>query len=496
MGQIVPLSIAVPVGGMTSNKRLPDLRYAALVKGFDIYSKPYQAIPHRAKGSGNSIDIRQIVKFCYASSTLFGLGIGSSGSGTFATFWYKTALTDDLWTNIGSDATNDPTATTLFVEYKDYLYGAANGTRIWKVGPVTTPGATSFTTTERALTYTSITQGVVHPKDDRLYVGYTTSSGSFIAMNHAGSWTNIALTLPTNLIPTSVCAYGNFLSIACRPKYSGGKSRVFLWDRDSSLTTLTETIEWGEGDLILIEEVDGYLIGISKSNTNSFFAKLTFRSYISNAPQIFRELISSTSTAPELLDIQKAENKLYFMASITLDGTLYQGVWALTRNGNGFVLAFDHPPQTSALNSGVLKGFILIGDYCFEAFVSGGSYKVTKTDNTATYSTSTIETLVQGGHPFPDPSHTKKLLGVTLYFEPLPSGASVVLSYKKDEDTSWTQIFSHSTLNSLSHSAVNIESTGVTLPEYREIQFQIQSVGGAVFTGGKAHAEQLDKDIY
>jgi len=72
----------------------------------------------------------------------------------------------------------------------------------------------------------------------------------------------------------------------------------------------------------------------------------------------------------------------------------------------------------------------------------------------------------------------------------------VVLSYKKDGDTSWTQIFSHSTLNSLSHSAVNIESTGVTLPEYREIQFQIQSVGGAVFTGGKAHAEQLDKDIY
>ena len=78
---------------------------------------------------------------------------------------------------------------------------------------------------------------------------------------------------------------------------------------------------------------------------------------------------------------------------------------------------------------------------------------------------------------------------------PMASGATLVLKYRKDEETSWTQIYSDGTDNSISHSAINIESSGDNLPEYKEIQFRIESTGGAEITGLKFKSEEIDKDL-
>ena len=78
----------------------------------------------------------------------------------------------------------------------------------------------------------------------------------------------------------------------------------------------------------------------------------------------------------------------------------------------------------------------------------------------------------------------------------LPAAGSVVLKYRKDEETSYTTIFTHTTDNSLSHSAINIESSGATLPEYREIQFRIESTGNAEITSFSFVYEDQDKDLY
>jgi len=63
------------------------------------------------------------------------------------------------------------------------------------------------------------------------------------------------------------------------------------------------------------------------------------------------------------------------------------------------------------------------------------------------------------------------------------------LKYKKDAETSFTTIFTHNTDDSLFHEAVNIESSGATLPEFRELSLRIESTGGAVITGYWAQAE-------
>ena len=82
--------------------------------------------------------------------------------------------------------------------------------------------------------------------------------------------------------------------------------------------------------------------------------------------------------------------------------------------------------------------------------------------------------------------------------EPLPTAGQVVIKYRKDEDlnddTTWTTIFTNTTDNSISHDAVNI--SGEVLTQYKEIQFRIESTGGAVITGLKYKYEFIDKQLY
>ena len=48
--------------------------------------------------------------------------------------------------------------------------------------------------------------------------------------------------------------------------------------------------------------------------------------------------------------------------------------------------------------------------------------------------------------------------GVTVTFDPLPANATVVLKYRKDNETAWTQIFTYASTGSLYHSAIGIEN--------------------------------------
>ena len=74
--------------------------------------------------------------------------------------------------------------------------------------------------------------------------------------------------------------------------------------------------------------------------------------------------------------------------------------------------------------------------------------------------------------------------------EPLPAAGQVVLKYKIDAESAFTTIFTHTTDDSLFHEANVIESSGVTLPEFRELILRIESIGGAVVTGYWAQAEE------
>ena len=84
----------------------------------------------------------------------------------------------------------------------------------------------------------------------------------------AGTVTDGAKTVPSNFKITSLANYGNYLAIGCAPISTyNGRSKVFLWNLSSDL--FQEAIDWGEGELRVLENIEGYLVGITDRYLNN-----------------------------------------------------------------------------------------------------------------------------------------------------------------------------------------------------------------------------------
>src|SRR3990167_1459187 len=508
MGKIIEIIINRWDGGIVNDPRDPRENTARIVTNFDVFTSPRKMTPYRSSESGDvSASTRQTQNFALARASgvlwrLYGLSV-VSGLAT-AAVRYKSLTTgaandldDDSWVaTSNNESASGSTSFNLFVFYRrtSLIYGARAGTHIWAYDP---SGGAAFADTHQALTYSEIGQGLVHSKDDILYIPYY-NNGGFIAKNDNGSWTTAALTLPLHYLPTSICEYGNYLAIGCAHVNGIENSRIFLWDRDSSLTTLNESIDAGSGSLIVMEEIDGELIWISQQGGSATsFAAVAVpagsisqgdRAYIrrlsgNHGEKLFEMRCGSNTTILPIAK-QKVDDRLYFMMQISLNGALREGVWSVGRSDytGRFTLVHERTPNndTALVSSYDLHNFIKVGDYLFQSYTSGGDVGMSKTDDEAIYNhTSIYESTI---YDLGDPSIVKKLYGVSVFTEFLPSGGQVLVRYAIDENIgagTWTTILTHSTDNAVSKSAINIESTGATLPEYRQIQFRLEATSGA-----------------
>ena len=506
---------------MTSDSRNSDTRYAQLIKNFDAHTFPKKLAPFRSSESGDDAPTTSLKKnFCVALRTgtthsLYALGV-VSGTTDRAEILYKDLTTgasndldDSAWANT---ANNQSASDSVLVKFECFVYYKkdsgvflvkADGDVI-KYDP---SGVAVITESDVALgAITNLAQGLVHSKDDILYIPYDNK----IAKNNNGAWTGVALTLPSHLKITSITEAGNDLAIACAPLSGVGESITYLWDRNETTTVLSKSIPWGEGNLTILEQIEGFLIGVSyvgTSNTN-FEQKAVFKYYAGDKPITFLELVNETqfddSPNDTPLAKQRVNNYLYFPMKITLNGTIQHGIWKVGRTKSGtFSVVMDRTWNNDVVPVAAdeIFGFYLIGDYMFIAYADGGVHAVSKTDADnlhaiiCAYETEKLND--------DDSSITKKLRKVTVTHEPLPANGKVTLYYKKDEETSFTTIFSNTTDNSMRHTSINIESSGVTLPQYKEITFRGESTartaatGGAigVITGLKYQSEIIDDDI-
>lgn len=511
MGKIKEIKIDRFNQGMFGDPRTPVGAGCRVVSNFDILTHPYRMVPYRSSedgDSGSSTSRKQNFTLGETSGTtyLFGLGV-KSGAGTAeilrksVTTGGSDDLSDDGWgTPSYNQSPSGVARFELFTHYKKtgMIYGVS-GQNVWAFDAGS--GSTAWGNTESDLgaTVTHLSNGIVHPQDDILYFGYRISTGSYIAKNDDGSWSNTALTLPFHLYPVSVTPFGNYLAIACAPVSGIGHSFCYLWDKQTALETVSEVIDLGDGEVKFVEEVDGTLIfGIlSGGRSIRLDGRIEFRYYTGGgrARNLLEVVDEATSGTALYSRSQVINGRVHFMAQITLNGTLREGVFSLGRSAGGWTLVHERTPDNdTALSSSSLLGFFYVGDFLFQAYVSSSAYYVSKTNDQDIYTGKSIwESLILSGD---DISKSKKLVGVTVSFEPLPADGQVVLKYKKDEETSYSTIFTHNTDDAISHSAVKIESTGATLPEFKEIQFRIESTGGAVITGMKLHYEEIEKDLY
>lgn len=485
-------------GGMINDPRTESSSSCMVATNFDINTNPSKLLPNRATESGysgQSTGRLQNFAIGYRSAgaeyVLFGLGV-VSGQG-YANILYKplSALDTDAWSTpaYGASASGS-TSFDLFVYYQrtGLIYGAKSGTHIWAFDAT---AATPFAETHRALSYTTIAQGLVHSKDDILYIPYDNK----IIANNNGTWTpgDIALELPAYLKINSISEYGNYLAIACANKNSAGNSRLFLWDRNTSITTVSESIDLGYGEVKIIEEIDGALIAVSLvgGTSTSVRDRIVFRYLTGNQMVKFNEIVSSyfgTSYAAQLSKGKfRANGKLYFMLSMPINGATREGVFSIGRasQSSPFTVAQELTlNNATAVTSGVIKNFTIVGDYTFMSYIDNSTYALSKSNDQATYTTSIYESLINPGMASGDRVNKKQLVGVAVNHDPLTSGQTVVLKYRVDaaNTANWTTIYTSSTVGD-ARFETSLDASETQFTSGTNYEFRLESTGGAVITG-------------
>lgn len=482
-------------GGTSADLREKISNQYSITKNFDTFSNPKRLTPFRALEANEDKDFN-IIKFLNANSQIYGFGVNGQGSAVAKVYKKSGNLVTSSWTEDQAVEGNGARNEKVFFEYKNYIYMWERGAELIRHGDIT---GTATNADYQSITYANVAQPVHHPADD---IAYFFHDNKVSTLNDS-TFAEAVLTLPSNLIITAGAAYGNFLAIACKNKNaSGNDSIVFLWDRDSSVTTLSDKIDWGLGELVSLDVLDGTLVGISNVDSGTLFGikpRIHIKVLSGNRATLIKELkLDSTVVDANYNatgDTWIRNSKLYFSieSDQSLDALDYTGIWVIGRHEINSPLAttMEYKVDTDSL-SDQIHGFAFFGGYLFVAHSSDGS--VDRINDQATYSTAVYESQIFDGE---DSSLMRKLIGATVTTVPLPTAGQVVLKYRKDEETSFTTIFTEATDNSISHSAINIESSGISLPtDYKEIQFRIESTGGAEITGFSFKEEVVGKRTY
>ena len=505
MGKLINTIINNFSGGLLEDKRSGWLgsissgfttRYFGLTKHFDIFSYPKKLVPYRGNVSDDSGNVKtyDIERFLFCP-TSYGTGEALHGYGVDAgTTNPKVWLYDDISSGLFNGFTiakNNAVGagtnrrTDVFFYYKDYIYLFTGYRYLCRYH---SNGSDAFNDSyfDYTTTYSSVVQPVHHRADDRAYFFI---DNKVYRLNDT-TWEGVVLTLPDNLEISACCEYGNYLAIGCTSKLSlRKKSTVYLWDRDSSLETVSQRIDFGSGELKHLANLNNKLVGVVDYLLDNFYGlnngKLIIKIASGNFSLPLKELNSDATFANVVSkDNVVEDNKLYIPLKATLNGDTRLGIWVIDEFGT---MTIDTLEDSAISYQGIYK----IGKMWL--FAHSGDGSIDRTSISGYTDTSIYETLVFNAG---DSSLSKKLIGVTVTTEKLPAAGQIVLKYRINGATSWTTIFTNTEDDSIEHSAINIESLGANLPVYKEIEFQVLSTGGAVFTGLYFQSEIIDEKLW
>ncbi len=500
-------------GAVRFDKGITGLRDSAFHQHFDIYSDPTRLIPYRSteaeanSTSAANLGARDLRHFTLGKDgKMYALGNDASGH---PQVFVKADPTTGLW---APDTTAAGSAAIIYGSFIEWGSTPA----FWMFSGTTNVSryvlsTDTFTDTVATIgTITTTAQSVIGA-DDNMYMFY---NNKVVRVSRTGTVTDDVLTnLPSDMRITSACRWGTYIAIGMAYGTSAtssptGVSKVFIWDMVTT-ATVNDVVDWGEGALMVLGNIEGRLVGVSNKylETPSGLTSLALgqgsmvvRMWAGATAQVQKEIVANQSVTLGrfIRDVVVKDNKMYWVASVpfgsstSTESTYHMGIWAFGRKdmNSNFALSLDYVEENVDTANYKINSFGAAGSYWF--INHGAAGLVHKTDDTANYTfTSVYETEI-----FWDGKDTNRIVGVTVTTEPLPTAGQVVLKYKKDEETSFTTIYTHSTDNELRHSSVNIEDTGVELPSYKRLRLRIESTGGAVITGLFFLRELVADDIY
>ena len=483
-------------GGIEDSPRKPSASGFQISKHFDIFSDPLKLTPYRSleldcnDGSTSTGMKQYLVKdFVYASASTKLYGLGQTGAG-LTKIVYKADATTGNWTVPASSDGNGAVLSGCFVEYKDYLWGFQGTNQVWKWGVLSgTPSITNSVNTT-GVTITSVAQGII-ALDDNLYLPYNNKLGR---VTSGGTYNDAVLTIPSNFKITSICNYGKYLAIGCSPISTyNGVSKVFLWNLTSP--DVQESIDWGEGELRVLETIEGYLVGVTdrylNSDTGAGKGSMIIQTYSGGTPQVVKEVFTSKLTG-QVIPLSKStkNNRLFWSAKIFTNttGTEYnEGIWSFGRKNASYPFALSLDIIDENVSTGGIQAFGTAGNFFFITHSGDGS--IDKTNDASTYVfTSIYETQI---YDFGDRETDKRLDSIKVSFVKLATSQSLTVKVKVDDATTWTTIGSYNTVGGLSKTFTAIEATDTAFPSGREYKFRLESTGGLEIVGYKLIATPL-----
>ncbi len=497
MSKSIEIRINDFFGGISDDPRNVSTNAFSISKHFDIFSNPSKMVPYRSleadtDDGSTSTGMKQygVKDFVYASgsSKLYGLGQTAGG---LTKIVYKSDATVGNWTLPASSEGNGAVWNGCLVEYKDYLWGFQGVQDVFRWGLLSgTPSITNSQGTVGGIS--SVAQGVI-AKDDNLYLPY---NNKLVRVTSGGTVNDAVLTLPTNFKITSICNYGNYLAIACAPVSTfNGTSKVFLWNLTSP--DVTEAVDWGEGELRVLETIEGLLVGITdrylNNSTGAGRGSLIVQVYSGGSPQVIKEVFTQALVG-KTMPISKAtkNNRVFFAAKVMTNaaGTEYnEGIWSFGRKNAQYPYTLTLDIIDENINTSGIQAFGTAANYFFVAHSADGS--IDKTNDAATYAfTSIYESQI---FDFGEGEADKRLEAVQVMFRKLATGEVVTAKYKVDGATAWTTIGTFNTVGALSRSFLNLEAaSNAAFAGGREYEFRFESTGGLEILGYVIKATVLD----
>lgn len=479
-------------GGISDSLRTNVANSFAVAKHFDIFSDskkltPYRSLEADTHDGSTSTGMKQyfVRDYVYASASAKLYGLGQTAGGLTQLFQKADATTGN-WSVPATSTGNGAVKNGCLVEYKDYLWGFQGTTQVFRWGLLS--GTPAITNSQGTVgTITSVAQGIIG-KDDNLYLPY---NNKLARVTSGGVVNDAVLTLPTNFKITSIANYGNYLAIGCAPVSTfNGASKVFLWNLTS--VDVQEAIDWGEGELRILETIEGYLVGVTdrylNNATGAGRGSMIIQTYSGGVPQVVKEVFTQALTGKSI-PLQKTvkNNRLFWAAKIMTNvaGTLYnEGIWSFGRKNVNFPFALSLDIIDENINTSGIQAIGSAANYFFITHSADGS--IDKTNDVATYAfTSAYESQI---FDFGDVESDKTLLSLKVSFRKLLTGESLTAKYRVDGATAFTTIGTYSTVDMLSRTFLNIESTGADFASGREYEFRLESTGGLEITGFSAKA--------
>jgi hypothetical protein len=448
---------------------------------FDIYTNPHKLIPIRGNTeeiiSSVDYDMNEIriadVGIASVSGTPTIVGVGKSTDVLAAPSFYTKTIITDPWLKVASGTGTYAPGTLVIYRGLPYVLSTNGDLQKWS-GAVSTVGNNAGTNIG-----SSFPRPYVHPEDNVLY----TVIGNIIGKWDASTYTAASTILPDGMTASSITHWGGYLAIAMRPTYGIGNSYGVLWGRDTTINTLQGVIDFGEGDLRILENLGEVLVGLVYSRTNfssTISYKIDVKVYSGGSVTTVKSIpipAGADNTYPVLK--LKKDDKLYFAI-----GGNSTAIWCVYKNKEGYWVVtkeryFRLGTSNAADLAGSPSGLSLIGDIFYLGyFDSGGTYRLQSTTTTPSYiATSKYKTTVNPNMVISDRFKSKTLEAVHIAITGSATG-SAGLSYSVD-GSDMTSIISEP--NSLGEYVVeaSAEAGGKPFATGREFQFLVESSGGA-----------------